>query len=242
MHKKINVTNHKTSNPFWKLRVAVSNPSLAWSYARRTSKVMQLTGASKDEMMSCYSDLERSGIVQMIESELAKYNSYGLGYCGRAPELYVLIRLLKPKVMVETGVANGGSSTFILQAMNDNGFGQLYSIDYPDPGIGNILPENKQTGWLVPQELRHRWKLYLGSSMDILPGLLEELGKIDVFMHDSDHSYDYMLKEMRMAWPYIVDGGLLLADDIWDNSAFSDFCKEVGRTGVTISNVGGVRK
>jgi predicted O-methyltransferase YrrM len=42
---------------------------------------------------------------------------------------YILMRKIKPKIVVETGVSFGITSSFILQAMEENGFGTLYSID-----------------------------------------------------------------------------------------------------------------
>jgi len=46
--------------------------------------------------------------------------------------LYAICRKLKPHVVIETGVHYGASSAFILQALYDNNFGHLYSIDLPD--------------------------------------------------------------------------------------------------------------
>lgn len=45
--------------------------------------------------------------------------------------LYALVRETKPIVVVETGVASRVISYAILQAMEDNGKGFLYSIDLP---------------------------------------------------------------------------------------------------------------
>jgi predicted O-methyltransferase YrrM len=142
----------------------------------------------------------------------------------RAPALYVLIRLTAPEVVVETGVADGFSSSFILQALEKNGKGKLYSIDLP--GQPGQELHGKKTGWLVPDELRVRWDLRLGSSREHLPGLLRELGKVDLFYHDSDHSYENMTFEFRSVIGSLEHGGLVISDDITDSSAFEDFCKE----------------
>ena len=49
--------------------------------------------------------------------------------------LYVLVRLLNPDTVIETGVAGGASSTAILQALQDNRHGgKLFSIDRPTAG------------------------------------------------------------------------------------------------------------
>jgi predicted O-methyltransferase YrrM len=134
-----------------------------------------------------------------------------------AATTYALIKLLKPEIVVETGVGAGVSSWTILQAMKENGLGHLTSIDLPTPNT-ELLPE---VGYLVPRELRHRWDLRTGPSQKLLPQTLKELGKIDIFQHDSRHSYSNQLREYQTAWPFINDGGLLVSDDV-SNDALHD--------------------
>jgi predicted O-methyltransferase YrrM len=141
----------------------------------------------------------------------------------RAPTFYVLCRIIKPEVVVETGVADGFSSSFILEALRKNGEGRLYSIDLPNQP-GQILEKNKVTGWIVPEILRSRWELILGSSREKLPALLEHLKSINIFYHDSEHSYENMAFEFNVSFPYIKKEGLIISDDITDNNAFNDFC------------------
>jgi predicted O-methyltransferase YrrM len=63
------------------------------------------------------------------------------------PEIfYILMRKIKPKIVVETGVSFGVTSSFILQAMENNGYGTLYSIDLPfqfatKEEVGNTVPK-----------------------------------------------------------------------------------------------------
>ena len=134
-----------------------------------------------------------------------------------ATTTYVLIMLLKPELVVETGVGAGVSSWTILRAMDQNGVGKLISIDLPTPNT-ELLPE---VGYLVPRELRHRWDLRTGPSRKLLPRVLNELGQIDIFLHDSRHSYSNQLREYRTAWPFIRDGGMLVSDDV-SNDALHD--------------------
>ncbi len=148
--------------------------------------------------------------------------------------LYFLIRKLKPKIVVETGVAAGESTGYILQALNDNGFGKLYSIDLPfqwyiygDHKLHlDSLPAGKMPGYLVPENLKKSWELILGNTYDSLPDLLSLLGKIDIFLHDSEHSDKAMTFEYQTSWPYIKRGGLLLSDDVSYTKAFEKFSKE----------------
>jgi len=148
--------------------------------------------------------------------------------------LYMLIRFVKPQVVVETGVHRGVSSLFILQAMSDNGEGQLYSIDLPhaqyesDSGSAtkSVLHESK-IGICVPAALRDRWKLILGDSREELPALLAKVGEIDIFLHDSKHTFDHMMWEFQTAWPHITANGFLLSDDIHWSNAFAEFSSKV---------------
>ncbi len=147
--------------------------------------------------------------------------------------LYALCRFLKPQTVVETGVGMGVSSYFILQALQDNGFGELYSIDYPgstyssDAGIkineGAYTSQNGLPGCLVPDDLRKHWTLILGKSEDKLHPLCEHLGEVDLFFHDSEHTYQNMLEEYETVWPYIQENGILASHDIGWNNAFGDF-------------------
>ena len=56
---------------------------------------------------------------------------------------YAVVRAFQPKIIVETGVANGVSSAYILLALHANGGGTLYSIGLNDP---EYLPAEKPLG------------------------------------------------------------------------------------------------
>jgi predicted O-methyltransferase YrrM len=156
--------------------------------------------------------------------------------------LYRLLRDLKPSVAVETGVCNGVSTAFLLLALEDNGEGELHSIDLPeiageeyaegtfwDGKGGAVIPPGKEPGWMVPPQLRPRWNLVLGRSQEVLPLLLDRIGGIDFFMHDSEHSYECMSFEFRTAWDALRDGGVLVADDVYVNAAWDEFVRDVAR-------------
>ncbi len=131
---------------------------------------------------------------------------------------YLLCRLVKPEVVLETGVAYGVSSTFILTAMEENGRGMLHSVDIPPLRRG----AERLHGIAVPDNLKERWTLHHGSSRRILPGLVRELGEIDFFLHDSLHTRRNMLHEFDEIWPHLRPGGVLLADDVERNGAFGE--------------------
>ena len=169
--------------------------------------------------------------------------------------LYTIIRFLKPEIVLETGVASGISSAYILLALTENGKGKLFSIDLPyeinkDYPSGYIkeegktfIPQGKEPGWLIPPELKERWYLELGKSSEKLPQLLKKLQSVDIFIHDSEHSYQNMFFEYQTIWPYLKEKGLLFSHDVNWNKAFDDFCQEVGRKGVKYRReFGGIKK
>jgi predicted O-methyltransferase YrrM len=131
---------------------------------------------------------------------------------------YLLCRLIQPSVVVETGVAYGVSSAFILRALEVNGRGTLHSVDLP--------PLRREAGRLwgiaVPQRLRGRWRFHRGASARVLPRLLGETGTVDLFVHDSLHTLSNMRREFESVWPYLRTGGALLADDVERNRAFGE--------------------
>jgi hypothetical protein len=95
---------------------------------------------------------------------------------------------------------------------------------------------------MIPDYLRHRWHLELGRSSEKLPPLLEKLGKLDIFMHDSEHSYQNMLREYETAWKYMKEKGVLLSHNISHSGAFPDFCRKAGVKGYIFGDMGGTVK
>jgi predicted O-methyltransferase YrrM len=72
--------------------------------------------------------------------------------------------------------------------------------------------------------------------------LLAEGSAVDIFIHDSDHSYDHMHWEFEQVWPLIRPGGLLLSDDILGNQAFDDFVHQYEAHAYKLGNMGGIVK
>ena len=146
---------------------------------------------------------------------------------------------MKPEIVIETGVFHGFRSLSWLLAMEENNKGHLYSIDLPSP---KLLSSGKEPGWVVPEHLRKRWDLCFGTSSELLPGLLEEVKRVDIFLHDSEHSYENMYWEYNTAWEYIRKSGLLLSHDISQNSAFRDFAKHASeRFYYSMGNMAGIK-
>jgi hypothetical protein len=133
-----------------------------------------------------------------------------------AKGVWCAVRHLAPKTVIETGVARGITSRILLEGLEHNQHGHLWSIDLPHPA-------NYQLGAAVTPDLRPRWTLKLGTSKAILPTLLSQLGTVDLFIHDSLHTGRNVEFELRAAWPHLREGGVLLADDIDHSFGFHNF-------------------
>ncbi len=165
--------------------------------------------------------------------------------------LYMTVRFSTPNVVFETGVFDGISSAVILEALRRNGRGVLVSVDLPAvkaiPGSTHrmnewTLPPGTEPGWVIPDYLRDRHRLVLGDSRELFPDLFREYPNIDIFFHDSLHTFEHQYFEYTSAWPQLAEGGLLLSDDIFWSSAFHRFSKEMGKTYVHLGGFGAIRK
>ena len=135
---------------------------------------------------------------------------------------YALCRATVPEHVIETGVAYGVTSAFVLQALAENRQGNLTSIDLPPLSKDSA----NHVGLVVPDALRTRWDVRIGASERLLPGVLDEVGRVDIFIHDSLHTYANMRREFQTVLPYMRPTGLILADDIETNLAFREFVEQ----------------
>jgi hypothetical protein len=149
----------------------------------------------------------------------AAYGGWDDADPGLARAVWCLTAHLAPPKVVETGVARGVTSRVILEALERNGSGHLWSIDLPtmDATI------HGEIGAAVPDDLRGRWTYLGGTSRHVLPSLLTELGEIGLFVHDSSHTRRNVSFELNTARPRISPGGALLADDVNRSAAFKSF-------------------
>jgi hypothetical protein len=148
--------------------------------------------------------------------------------------LWILARHHKPTMVVETGVARGISSAFLLGALDRNSDGHLWSLDLPMLRAGWRV----ETGCAVPERLRNRWTYIRRSSRRGLPPLLADLGSVDMFVHDGLHTNETMAFEFACVWPYLTKNGLLVTDDAEASKAFMDFARFIGGEPMLLTEAG----
>jgi Methyltransferase domain len=208
-----------------------ATPNLPW--------LASLTGARRREFDAVFGELDE---LLPIEEEI-RHRHLGAGRPNyaqiRAPfDLYAIVRLLRPREVVEAGVSSGVSSAHFLAALRRNRRGRLHSIDLPTRQRGAVLaaresavavPPGKESGWAVPDALRSGWDLRLGPSEALLPRLVRELDGIGLFLHDDLHTPEHLAFELDTLRPHLGAGSVVLADNTsWTGDAFPSFARSVG--------------
>jgi hypothetical protein len=148
--------------------------------------------------------------------------------------LYILVRLYKPAICLETGVFYGGTTCCILNALRKNNYGHLISIDLPRiedaenskhyfVGDSEDMPPQLDVGFIVHPAQKERWTLVRGDSHQEITKIRE---RIDFYNHDSDHSYHFVKTEMNLVWDKLSENAIIMADDLdWSNGFYS-FCDQ----------------
>lgn len=174
--------------------------------------------------------------LESVEELSANIKLTGRSYYAQFPapiDLFALVRLTRPRSLVESGVASGVSSTFLLLGIKANSEGVLHSIDLPvvrRRGRGNeswAIPPGKSSGWAVPAKLRDKWDLREGRSEDVLRPLLEEIGAVDLYCHDSPIDLEHFEFEMKSIRKHLKPGSLVVADNT-DRRVFDETARSVG--------------
>ena len=212
------------------MRKAWRHPTLIWLLLDGSDEVI----LSKQHVAI---HLEKAFRIEVNKSKFdpIAFVCHAIDVCSRscypAEFMYAVCHHFCPDTVVETGVHYGASSAFILKALEGTD-GRLYSIDLPnveyerDDGRlhRDLIPPRPEPGFVVPDTLKRNWRLILGDSRQELPGLLESIGDIDIFHHDSMHRYDLMTFEYETVWPFLKGDGLLISQDISWSKAFEHFC------------------
>ena len=199
----------------------------AVNYAARITELFDKDESSVSKLCD-----ESASAQKAVSGALRGKNLWALTYEKRRA-LYAITRLLKPAVTVETGVGSGVSTTFILSALRT---GVLHSID-----LGIKYGEEKEeypVGFLIPERLKAKWHFHRGDAKALLEPLLDNLGDIQLFYHDSRHTYTHVYFELKCAWEH-MKRGILLVDNFEFTRAPEAFAARVGAPVVKLSSRAG---
>jgi cephalosporin hydroxylase len=115
----------------------------------------------------------------------------------------------KPDIIIETGVARGGSMIFLASMMQLLGRGKVIGVDI------DIRSHNRSA--IEDHPLSHRVVLIEGpsTSSDVVEKVRAEIptGAQVMVILDSDHSHDHVLSELRTYGPLVTPGQYLIVAD-----------------------------
>ena len=159
---------------------------------------------SKD--MEGVENFEQNVLDELLELKFYSQNSY-LDKCF----LNGVIRKLKPKKVLELGVAAGGTSLIILNALKDIPGSFLYSSDISE----KLYDDNtKLTGHEVKDncpDLMKNWKLYTGN---VIGEYIEEIGDgIDLAFIDTNHVAPGEMLDVLMVLPFLKENATIVFHD-----------------------------
>ena len=121
---------------------------------------------------------------------------------GKRAGWYAIVRAIKPKIIVETGVDKGLGAVVLCAALAKNeeeGFtGSYYGTDI-----------NLKAGYLLQGMNEEYGKILYGDSIESLSNFDQ---KIDLFINDSDHSQEYEYKEYLTIQSKLSDDAVIIGD------------------------------
>ena len=189
------------------------------------SYIAVVTGHKVEAVQNYFHELESDDNLRgtLRERALAspeRHNSDVEPRYGRRLGWYALVRLTKPRVLVETGVDRGLGTAVLAAAMMRNaqeGFpGMVYATDIVTT-----------CGHLLAEPYTKYCKIVLGDSVE---NLKKFSGSADVFIHDSDHRPEYEWAEFLAIEPRLHDGSIVMSDNSQQTSKMFEFAQRIGKS------------
>lgn len=120
-----------------------------------------------------------------------------------------IIWKIKPDVIIETGIAWGGSIVFSASMLQLAGKGKVIGVDV-------VLPQ-KNIDAMMAYPFSSRINLIEGSSIDKdtvdkVRAMIEP-GQTVMLMLDSNHTHDHVLEELRLYAPMVTAGSYIVVSD-----------------------------
>lgn len=136
---------------------------------------------------------------------------------GRRIDWYVFIRLMKPKLVVESGVHHGVGACLITAALMKNAH---------DGFIGKYVGTEIDTtaGALFVEPYKQYGEIIYGDSIKSLDELKNS---IDIFINDSDHNHDYEYREYEIIKSKLTKNFIILGDNSHVSSSLHNFAKKI---------------
>lgn len=180
--------------------------------------VSNITGWKPAQVLELFDELESdisfsSFVGKMTAKSKRRWFADSSPKFGRRLAWYAIVRITKPQLVVETGTDKGLGTLVIHKALAKNRKGTLVTMD-----------SNLDAGYLIAGLESDQVQVALGDSVELLsePGF----PAIDIFIHDSLHTYKHEMAEFSVAFSKLRRGGILISDDS-ECEALLDFADSV---------------
>jgi hypothetical protein len=211
--------------------LATSNEHTNYTYDLSTSNrrhlaafVAHVSGSSYRTALGYIDELDRDQALRQHVRNIIRNHEDGRFAdadirFGRRLGWYALIRILKPRVVVETGVDKGLGACVITAALMRNASegdaGRYFGTDI-----------NPRKGYLLTGEYARHGQILYGDSIESLRALTDP---IDLFINDSDHSAQYEAREYETIESKLSERAVVLGDNANITDELLKFAERTGR-------------
>jgi predicted O-methyltransferase YrrM len=194
--------------------------------------VSVVTGADFSVILNYINEVEndaalKEAILTAVKNSSSKRHADLEVRFGRRLGWYAFARVLKPEIIIETGVDKGLGSILLCSALLRNkneGFnGKYYGTDI-----------NPDAGYILSGKYKEVGEILYGDSLKSLSQFKEN---IDLFINDSDHSAEYEYQEYLTIQRLMTDKTIILGDNSHCTDKLSVFSVETNRNFVFFQEV-----
>ena len=129
--------------------------------------------------------------------------------------LYAYIKAYDPKVIVETGVANGITTNVIMRALSGRQ-SVLHSFDIDSRTKASFTGKENWVFHLLTPPFHKNLK-----------SVSKSIGRVDLWLHDSNHGGLWQSYEYALALSSLSPQGILVSDDVDASTAWANYVSEL---------------
>jgi cephalosporin hydroxylase len=176
----------------------------------RAEKRQRVEALARDERFRCLSNEWRSmALERKYMNNFSWWSRPVIQLPGDMVAMQEIVMTLKPDLIVECGVAHGGTTLMYASLLHLLGKGEVVGVDI------EIRPHNRQA--IVSHPMAGRVSLIEGSSIDPAVAALvrkKAEGKQTVLVClDSSHTHEHVLKELELYAPLVTSGSYCVVFD-----------------------------
>ncbi len=178
------------------------------SRAYLTDFIAQATNTEVEKVEGYLQEIEQdkelsAHILAHLQQHPDRYKSDNTVYYARRIGWYALVRILRPRVLIETGIDKGLGSCVLCAALRRNAaegdLGHYYGTDI-----------NPAAGYLLQSPYKEFGTILYGDSIESLNKFDKA---VDLFINDSDHSATYEAREYEAILPKMSENGIIVSDN-----------------------------